>query len=220
MRLELDIFELSNLVEKQVKNLLNSEVLVYPYMEECLIRVEECFRKSANKYYRNSSNEIVFNPFHSGQYSIFLYYLANTIKKREGSVSICDKIYYLNKILNSVDWYHGIELPNYWGVEHPLASVLGNAKYQEGFFIYQGCTVGGNKGLYPSLGKNVIMFSNSSILGNCKIGNNVLISTGTTIKDENIPDNCVVYGQSPNLIIKYKNAEQMLSEINKIWKIN
>ena len=135
------------------------------------------------------------------------------------SIYIASKIYYLNKILNSVDWYYEIELPTYWGVEHPLGSVLGRAEYSEGLFIYQGCTIGGNKKKYPKIGKNVILYSNSSILGDSIIGDNVLISTGTTIKDENIPDDSLVFGQSPNLIIKRKGKEYVENYISDFWKI-
>lgn len=55
---------------------------------------------------------------------------------------------------------------------------------------------------YPKLGNNVQMFANSSILGNCKIGDNVKIGAGALIKNEDIPSNSIVFGQSPHLIIK------------------
>ncbi len=155
--------------------------------------------------------------FHSGQYSIYLYYLANTIYKKSGDTDFASKIYYLNKILHSVDWFYAIELPSYWGVEHPVGSVLGRAKYQDGLFIYQNCTVGGNKKKYPILGRNIIMYSNSTILGNCNVGDNVIISTGTTIKDEDIPKNSIVFGASPNLVIKEKSEENMYELIDEVW---
>ena len=68
-----------------------------------------------------------------------------------------DLIYYLNKILHSIDCYFEIKLPTKFGVEHPLGSVLGRASYSEGLFIYQGCTIGGNKGI---LSKNWWKFYN------------------------------------------------------------
>ena len=76
-------------------------------------------------------------------------------------------------------------------------------------FFYQGCTVGGTRDhegnlLYPVIGENVHMFSNSSILGNSHIGNNVDIGAGAIVKNQNVPNDCVVFGESPNLIIKKK----------------
>ena len=46
--------------------------------------------------------------------------------------------YYLNKIMNSVDWFYAIELPDVFCAEHPVGSVLGRAKWNGNrFFVYQ-----------------------------------------------------------------------------------
>ena len=65
---------------------------------------------------------------------IFLYYLSHEIYANTQNTILCDKIYYLNKIMNSVDLFYAIELPQKFGAEHPLGSVMGRAKYGEGFF--------------------------------------------------------------------------------------
>lgn len=207
MIIELSNAELIHLVNRQLANMFGLCDDIAVYLDEALDRVERCFDQNKNKYYHNASGLVNFSPFHSGQYSIFLYYLANTVYLKSKNHSLSTKLYYLNKIMNSVDWYYELELPEYWGVEHPLASVLGRARYSNGFFFYQGCTVGGNKGKYPVLGENVILYSNASILGNSSIGNNVAVSTGTTVLDAVIPSNSLVFGQSPNLVIKSQKAE-------------
>ena len=148
-----------------------------------------------------------FDPYHSVQYMTFLYYLSHDIYKNANVGQICDKIYYLNKIFHSVDLFYAIDLPAHFGAEHPLGVVMGRAKYGDGFFFYQGCTVGGTRDkkgnlYYPVLGENVHMYSNSSILGRCNIGNNVNIGAGCIVKNQDVPDNSTVFGQSPNLIIK------------------
>lgn len=209
--------DISKHVNKQLENILVSHEDTMPYMEEALHRAYQCFEKNADKYYYDSEGIVKFSVFHSGQYSIFLYYLSNTVYKKNNN-ELATKIYYLNKILHSVDWYYEIELPEYWGVEHPLGSILGRAKYRNGIVIYQGCTVGGNKEKYPDLGENVILYSNSTILGNSKIGSNVVLSTGCTVKDQDIPDNCIVFGKSPNLIIKSKDYDFMKDCISEFWK--
>lgn len=124
---------------------------------------------------------------------------------------VADQIYYLNKIMNGVDWFYQINLSKHFLAEHPIGSVLGRAKYGDYFFIYQGVVVGANKGLYPVIGNNVVMYSNSKILGKSKIGDNVIVSANTYIKDEDIPDNSLVFGQSPNLVIKKKSIEEIIS---------
>ena len=61
---------------------------------------------------------------------------------------------------------------------------MGRAEYGEGFSFGQNCTVGNNKGIYPVLGENVRMCANSSIIGNCRIGDNVIIGANSGVKDE------------------------------------
>lgn len=218
MEMELSKEELINHLNRQLTNNFGLCGDVEPFIDAALKRVQICFEATKNKYYhKGTSGNAYFSPYHSGQYSIFLYYLANTIHRSGGDAKLATKIYYLNKIMHSVDWYYEIELPEFWGLEHPMSSVLGRAKYSNGFFFYQGCTVGGNKGKYPEMGKNVILYSNVTVLGDSKIGNNVVISTGTTIKDENIPDNCLVFGTSPNLIIKQKDELYIGNIISSFW---
>lgn len=209
--------ELLKHINRQMGNFFGEVEGISDYLDEALARTKKCFSMTKNKYYTDDNGEPEFSLYHSGQYSIFLYYLSNTIYKAGRSDKLADKIYYLNKILHSVDWFYAVDLPKYWGVEHPLSSVLGRAEYGDGFFFYQGCTVGGNKGKYPKIGKNVILYSNASVLGDSSIGDNVLVATGTTIKDEDIPSNCLVFGQSPNLIIKLKSEEYLKEILSNFW---
>lgn len=46
------------------------------------------------------------------------------------------------------------------------------------------------------------MYANSSLIGKCDIGDNVILGAGALVKDAVIPSNSLVFGQSPNLIIK------------------
>lgn len=164
-----------------------------------LSRLEKCINGVDNKYFKRDGKAF-FSSVHSGQYLMFLYYYSNEINKY--NITLMEKIYYLNKILHSVDIYGAIELPETFFFEHPLGLVLGRAKYGNNFFAMQGCTIGGNKKAYPTLGDNLKMYSNSKILGNCIIGDNVIVAANTYIKDQNIPANSMVFGSSPNLIIK------------------
>jgi serine O-acetyltransferase len=165
-------------------------------------RLEYCFSHSKNKYYRKNGM-VYFNPFHAAQWCIFLYYLSCTLyNKSKDNRVVCDKIYYLNRTLNSCDLFYEVNLPEIFSLDHPLGSVIGRGTFKNYFSFSQGCTVGNNKGIYPVFGENVKMLSNSKVLGDCIIGNNVIIASNTYIKDTNIPDNSIVFGSSPNLIIK------------------
>ena len=86
---------------------------------------------------------------------------------------------------------------------------MGRGKYGNGFFFYQGCTVGGTYDKagsihYPVIEENVKMYANSSILGKCHVGENTQIGAGALVKNQDVPDNSIVFGLSPNLIIKTK----------------
>jgi serine O-acetyltransferase len=98
--------------------------------------------------------------------------------------------------------FYEVNLPRYFQLDHPVGSVIGRATYGDGFSFGQNCTVGNNHGIYPVLGENVKMCANSSIIGRCHIGDNVIIGANSGVKDEDIPANSIVFGYSPNLIIK------------------
>lgn len=218
----IDKDKIISLVIKQLNNFFDdiNINLIEENIDEALRRTIHCLKAYDNKYYFDENNDFIFNPYHTSTYTIFLYYLANTIFKTNSRNDIADKIYYLNKIMNSVDWYYGISLPEVFNVEHPIGCVLGKAHYSDKFFVYQGVTVGGggvNNLNYPTFGENVLIYSNATVLGSTNIGNNVIISSGCYIKDEVIPDCSIVFGSSPNIIIKQKSYNDMNLILPK-WK--
>ncbi len=217
-----------NIPKKKVQDLLckqvslffnlakNEKIVLIKAFSESLKRTEYCLEKTKNfsdkshsKYkdkYNSLNGKTYFNPYHSGQYSIFLYFVSNTVfklnPKKNINKTLADKVYYLNKALNGLDLFYEVEMPKIFILDHPVGAVLGRAKYGDYFSFSQGCTVGNNKGIFPKIGKNVKMFSNSKMLGKCKVGDNVTFAANSYIKDKNIPSNVIVFGQCPNNIIK------------------
>ena len=123
--------------------------------------------------------------------------------------------------MHSVDWFYQIELPEHFLAEHPLGSVLGKAKYSDYLFVYQGTTIAGNRNqgtiYYPQIRNNVVLYANATVLGDTKIGNNVILSADSYVINENIPDNCIVFGQSPNIIVKEKKVTEIKEMTKHIW---
>lgn len=115
---------------------------------------------------------------------------------------MCDKIYAVSKAMSAADLYYQVALPEVFAFDHPLGTVMGRAGYSNYLTFSQGCTVGNNKGIYPSFGESVFMLSNSKVVGNCKIGDNVIIAANAYIKDQDVPSGSLVFGQSPDLTIK------------------
>lgn len=198
--------EILKLLIKQIDNLFlieREEIdALASVFDKVLDRCEYCFSHQTNKYYFRNG-EAFFSPFHSGQYSIFLYYYSNEIWK-SGIPILADKLYYLNKALNACDLYYEVDLPPIFMLDHPVGAVIGRAKYSNYFSFAQNCTVGNNKGLYPTIGSNVRMCANSMIIGNCIIGDNVTLGANACVKDEHIESNSIIFGSSPYLIKKQK----------------
>lgn len=210
--------ELEVYVDKQIENQLICRVSTKPYIPLAVRRTNKCLFSITSKYHLGrDKEEIPFSVYNTVEYTIFLYNLARVAYEMDCSGVNAEKIYYLNKILNAVDIFYEVCLPSVWWAEHPLGSVMGRAIFSDYFFFYQGCTVGGNREHYPRIGKNVTMFSNSKILGRCNIGDNVLFSANSYVKDTDIPNNCIVFGQSPNLVIKQMSSEE-ITERNVKWK--
>lgn len=199
--------ELVRLIARQLESLFgcsdNDKNLLPSVVALALESCTACFAKGRNKYYR-LDGDIHFSPFNADQYAIFLYWVARHAFTRFGSdqASFCDRVYYLNKALNSVDIYYEVQMPVLFTVDHPVGSVIGRACYGAGFSFSQNCTVGNSKDSFPSLGENVILLSGSKILGNCKLGNNVLVSASTYLLDTSVPDNSLVFGRPRDYVVK------------------
>lgn len=191
----------------------------YLSIEKAADRIEKNFIHRKGRIFQ-SGTEANFDITHSVQYSIFLYTYANQLY-REGLEDEAGRVYYLNKIMNSVDWFYAVSLPEIFSAEHPLGSVVGRATMDDYLFLYQGTTIGGNRknGIltYPTIGHHVLMYANSKILGNAHIGNNVILAANTMIIDEDVPNDSLVFGQSPNLIIKKKTEDEIRGKMNHIW---
>ena len=83
MKLVISKIKLSNLVDILLRSNFYESGDIMPYMEAGKPKVDICFSATRNKYFRDRNGNVYFSPFHTRQYSIFLYYLANTIYQFE-----------------------------------------------------------------------------------------------------------------------------------------
>lgn len=215
MLLEIEKSAIIQLLSKQLSNLFafdpktENEPLILA-INNGLERCEQCFSQNGKKgYVRNGVP--VFNPWHSGQYCIFLYFVSNALSSA-GNGSLADRVYYLNKTLNGLDLFHAVEMPACFMLDHPVGSVIGKASYGNNFAFTQNCTVGNNRSIYPRIGANVKMLSGSKILGDCEIGDHVIFSANSYVKDMKIPACSLVFGQFPNNTIKSRDLAYFLSD--------
>ncbi|MBF0267899.1 MAG: serine acetyltransferase [Alphaproteobacteria bacterium] len=170
---------------------------------KALERVETCFRNIRQRYYRDEDGQALFSHLNTDQYAAYLYLLGNTIFRESGDAALPAKLYGLNKALHGLDIFYEVELPEIFAFVHPVGTVVGRAVYGNFFCIYQNCTVGGDlEGNHPTLGEGVVMFGGSRIIGKADVGSNCLLSAGSIVLAEHIPDNSVLFGISPHLVRK------------------
>ena len=163
-----------------------SRKILLENLSQTLERLEKCFSAIHNKYF-----DAGFDHLHGDQYAMFLYFLSNTIYRNGGDLTLCKKLFLLNKYLHGIDVMWEIELPDIFLFAHPVGTVLGRAKYSNYFAVYQNCTVGVNHNVFPTFDEYVSLHPGSMVLGNCHVGRNCKISAGSTLIDTDLSDNTV-----------------------------
>jgi len=69
--------------------------------------------------------------------------------------------------------------------------------------IYHGVTVGAGEGGYPTIGNNVVIFTNATIIGGITIGDNCVIGANSLV-NTSVPENSIV-GGVPARVLKENN---------------
>ncbi len=202
MRLSLARTDLALYVRKQFENLFPDGADLgdlQKLVDLALGRIEHCFSRVRLKGFF-ANGEARFSHWHSDQYAIFLYYLANSAFRERPGHPIADKAYALNKALHALDAFYEVELPEIFAVQHPVGTVLGRATYSDYFICYHNCTVGANlDNDYPAFGRGVVMYGGSRVIGKTAVGDNSFVSTGAIVIDGGAcePDS-VLHGTYPN----------------------
>jgi serine O-acetyltransferase len=161
-------------------------------IHQALERVEYCFKHIALKAYHHEGTTF-FSHLHSDQYTVFLWFLSNSLWKEFEDTEYASKLFYLNKTLNGVICMFDAGMPDIFLIVHGGGIVLGKASYSDFFVCYQGCTVGAIDGVYPVLGKGVAMAPQSTIVGSCNVGDRVTIGNQALLRNTNIDSESVYF---------------------------
>lgn len=146
--------------------------------------------------------ENVFHYLHSEQNTIFLYYLANTIWRNRQNENVCTKLFYLNKTLNGFQCFYNTPMPDRFFIGHSVGIVLVNTTYPEYFAIYQNCTVGKNHGNGPVLEEGIVMYPNSTIIGDCHVARRTYLAQGTSLINTDTPGNAIAFSNGGSMVFK------------------
>ena len=191
-------------------NDLINHAAIMKYMDDVLDRISFCFRHIQAPYY--NKDMIYFNHLNGDHYAMFLYIYSNTVWQIDKDEKLASKIFLLNKMLHGLDVFYNISLPNIFLFVHPVGTVIGRAKYEDYFAIYQNCTVGSSRGVYPRFYGETILFSNTSVIGECNIGKNVVFSANSFIINQNVEQDKVIIGNYPHNKIIH-NSKNVIDRI-------
>jgi serine O-acetyltransferase len=177
-------------------------------VKDAFLKTQANFQNIALAHY-HLDGKLFFNHLNSDQYTVFLYYASYIAYEKYKDENLATKLFYLNKVLHQFHCMYNTKLPDIFVLIHGTGIVLGKAKYSNFLVLSQHCNVGANDKLeYPELSEKVIMYPNSSILGKSFIGENSCISNGAFVNNENIEENSLIFGRSPNLVKKNDKKER------------
>lgn len=93
-------------------------------------------------------------------------------------------------------------------IPHPQNVLIGlETKIGDNCIIYHDVTIGQNKGQYPVIGNNVIIYTGAKIIGNVRVGNYSIIGANSVVVTD-VPDNAIV-GGIPAKVIKYRGNKDI-----------
>lgn len=202
--------DVESFLELQLRSVGLSQAEVADELAAAYSQLGISFSKVRNKYY-SLNGKPVLRLAHNAQFTILLYWLARALSKSKPP-HFADRVYWLLRVVSGVDLYYEVELPELWACDHPLGSVIGRGRFARSasLFFAQNCTIGNNRGAYPRVDGNLYMFSNSSLLGETRIAGNVVLANGTSVIDAGDLADCLVFGRSPDLVIKPLDAIRFL----------
>ena len=186
-------------------------------MDLGLDRLENCFKEITFPAYSNEAGQTFFSHLHADQYAQFLYFFSNSLWKISQNKVICDKVIYLNRILNNFFFSYKGLLPDIFFLGHPVGTVIGNAVYSDYLVVFQNVTINTdedeNGNPAPVLGKGLFLGAGAKIIGNKPIGDRVSISVDTVVYDQEIGnDKVVITNMDGKTIVKNRTKERCFAQ--------
>ncbi|MBP1965818.1 serine acetyltransferase [Paenibacillus aceris] len=212
MELSLPYSDFNLYVQKQLEHFFPDKIAINQgewntVMDKALDRTAFCFKHVTLPAY-NKNGSPFLNHLHSDQYAVFLWFLSNTIWKESQNEIVANKLFYLNKALHGISVMYNTALPDIFLLLHTVGTVLGRATYGDFFVASQGCTVGAQNDCYPLIGKGVGLLPNSSVIGDCRVGNRSVVGINATVYQDDIDQDQVVFVDSDGKVQrKLKNGD-------------
>jgi len=209
MKLSLPFPDLVAYIQKQFYSFFPDRLepldTLAPLVQITVDQIADSFGRSRMKFAFDDEGPC-FSHRNTDQYALFLCFLAQAayrVSHQADTIAVAEKAYAMNKALHGLDVFYEIELPRIMAFAHPVGTVLGRGRFDDYLCIYQGVTIGANlDDVYPTIGRGVVLYAGSAVMGNSRIGDNCLIAAGSLIMDTEVPDNHVCFGRHPDIVMK------------------
>lgn len=159
--------------------------------------------KDINYHFPNLTIEEIKSRIenNNNELAIFLFRLGQNIHKEEFH-ELKPQIHWLLKQFCCCELYFNNDIGEGFYIVHGQGTVIGSRnKIGKGFVVHQGCTIGHKKngaGMGNVIGDNVTLYANSSIIGELKIGNNVIIGAHVLVTNDISDDSLLTIKNNKN----------------------
>jgi len=122
----------------------------------------------------------------------------------------------VSRFFTGIEIHPGAKIGKGLFIDHGMGTVIGETVViGDNCTLFHNVTLGGTGHhigkRHPTVGNNVLIGANATILGPCIIGSNIKIGAETVIVNKNVPDNSTVVG-APGKIAKL-NGEKVSIEL-------
>ena len=112
----------------------------------------------------------------------------------------------ISRFLTGIEIHPGAEIGKGLFIDHGMGIVIGETvEIGNNCIIFHGVTLGGtgkHRGKrHPTIGNNVYIGANATVLGPIQVGDNSKIGAETVVINHNVPQNCTVVG-APGIIVR------------------
>ncbi len=147
-----------------------------------------------------------------GVHAIWLHRIAHFFYKNNLYL-IARMISHISRFLTGIEIHPGAKIGRRVFIDHGMGIVIGEtSEIGDDALLYKGVVLGGTslqkEKRHPTIGKNVVIGSNSCVLGPVKIGDGAKIGSGSVVVKD-VPDGATVVGVPGNIVEK-KTAEKLV----------
>jgi serine O-acetyltransferase len=143
---------------------------------------------------------------HTPLHAILAHRLVHFLHKKLSIPILPRFISVLSRFWSGIEIHPGAKIGKGFFIDHGTGVVIGEtAEIGNNCVLFHGVTLGGTGHFrdkrHPTLGDNVLIGANATLLGPITVGDNTKIGATTVIINRDVPPNCTVVG-APGMIVK------------------